>query len=277
VAELIGRDRAEKRVANGPSATVFPMRTAESELKILHDGASERELMARRIAELQPIGNDPIRILEAGCGQRWPIHVAGRPIHLTGIDTDAEAMRIRKESQGDLDVGIVADLRTVDLPADSFDIVYCSFVLEHVDGAENVLDRLVHATRPGGRLIIRVPDGKSVYGWFVRRSPHRVHVWWKRYVEGFENAGKPGHAPYPTVYDKVVSREGLVDYAARNNLAVVDIYGSNSYLRVFRRARRIAEMGIRVTAWLSRGRLAATHNNIGVVLQKANQPILGRT
>jgi SAM-dependent methyltransferase len=243
------------------------MATADSDFKVVHDGASEREIIARRISELTP-ASGPIRVLEAGCGQRWPIEIDGVEFHLTGVDTDAEAMRIRKESQGDLDVEIVGDLRTVELPTEAYDVVYCSYVLEHIDGAEAVLDRLVRATRPGGRLIIRVPDGKSVYGFVVRHTPHRVHVWWKRYVEGFKNAGKPGHAPYPTVYDDVVSRPGLLDYARRHNLRVVELYGSDAYLRVFRAAKGLVGALMRASTTLTGGRLAGSHNNVGIVLEK---------
>ena len=77
---------------------------------------------------------------------------------------------------------------------------------------------MVAALRPGGRLILRVPDGKSVFGWLAKHTPHVTHVWFKKYVERFPDAGKPGHAPYPTVYDDVVSAEGLREWARRSGV-----------------------------------------------------------
>jgi len=56
-------------------------------------------------------------------------------------------MRIRREKYGDLDVELVADLRDVQLPVGAFDVVYCSFLLEHVSGAREVLDRFRTAVR----------------------------------------------------------------------------------------------------------------------------------
>jgi 2-polyprenyl-3-methyl-5-hydroxy-6-metoxy-1,4-benzoquinol methylase len=123
-------------------------------------------------------------------------------LRITGVDYDAEALQIRRERQQDLAEAIVGDLRTVELPAGHFDVAYCAFVLEHVEGAELVLDRLLAALRPGGRLIVLVPNARSVYGWAARTFPFWAAVAYKKYVEGFADAGKPGHAPYPVVYER---------------------------------------------------------------------------
>jgi len=242
----------------GPSRDAGP-------LTILSTGPEERALLSRSIAG---VAARPVRVLEAGCGQQWPIDVEGVELHITGVDTDAEAMRIRAAEHGDIDEEIVADLRTVELPEASFDVVYCSFVLEHVHGAEAVLDRLVAATKPGGRLIIRIPDGSTVFGFMAKHSPFRVHVLYKKYVEGFKDAGKPGHAPYPTVYDEVVSRQGMHEYAARKGLEVVEEYGRDNYLNVFGKLKFLAGAMVRLVAAVSMGRLSATHNNIGLVLSR---------
>ncbi len=57
-------------------------------------------------------------------------------------------MRMRLEEAGDLDEAIVGDLRTASLTPASYDVVFSSFVLEHVEGVEDVSSRLV-PTRPG--------------------------------------------------------------------------------------------------------------------------------
>lgn len=235
--------------------------------QLLTDKKVERRLLAAAIAES---GRDAstVRVLEAGCGQKWPVKVEGVGLHITGVDYDADAMRIRREQHGDLDVEIVGDLRTVELPAASFDVAYCSFVLEHVVGAEGVLDRLVSATRPGGRIVVRVPDGDTVYGFLVKHSPHRSHVLFKRYVEGFKDAGKPGHAPYPTVYEDIVSVRGLREYAERRGLRIVLEYGTNFVLRNFRALGPLVDAGLHGLSRLSRGRMLATHNDICVVMQR---------
>lgn len=241
-------------------------RATVDDLRVVQTGKAERELLTESIAELA--GDRPLRVLEAGCGQQWPIEIGGVDFHITGVDLDVDAMRIRRERHDDLDVEIVGDLRTVDLPAETFDVVYCSYVLEHIEGAEAVLDRLVAATRPGGRLVIRIPDGKSIYGFLVRHSPHRMHVWYKRYVEGFRDAGKPGHAPYPTVYDSVVSLPGLLRYADERGLEVVNLVASNAFVQNFGPLKNVMSGAMRAAARLTGGRLRGTHNNLGVVLAR---------
>src|ERR1700677_5081735 len=72
-----------------------------------------------------------LSILEAGCGQRWTLDLSGIDYTLTGVDTDPVALDLRKTKARDLDVAILGDLCSVELPEASFDVVFSSFVLEH--------------------------------------------------------------------------------------------------------------------------------------------------
>jgi SAM-dependent methyltransferase len=237
------------------------------------DAPGERELLTRCVREMAVDGHE-LQVLEAGCGKSWPIDLDGVPHHLTGVDTDTEALRVRRETRGDLDIEIVGDLRTVDLPENQYDVIYCSYVLEHVSGAELVMDRFVSALRVGGRLIIRIPDADSVYGWVTRRTPFWFHVAYKRHIKGNRNAGRPGYGPYPTVYDDVISRRGLEGYARSRDLTVVAEYGTNHHLGVFGRiGRAVVNALLHVISALSLGRLSASHNNVAVVVQKGAQAV----
>jgi SAM-dependent methyltransferase len=242
-------------------------RATADDLTVYDDGPVQRRIIADALTDLA-VDGAPLRVLEAGCGQMWPIDVSGYELHITGIDLDAEAMSIRRELHGDLDVEIVGDLRTVEIPQGAFDVVYCSFVLEHIAGAAGVLDRLVAAVRPGGRVILRIPDGKTVYGFVVRRTPYMAHVWFRRIIGRERNAGKPGHAPYRTYYDDVVSLPGIRAYARNNGLEVVALFGSNQYLKSFGKARSPIAWVVRTIGNITGGRLRGTHNNLVVILQR---------
>lgn len=242
-------------------------RTAEAPDAIMQDPAEVRRLLADHIVA-SARGTGPVRVLEAGCGQCWPLPVGGAALHITGIDSDPAAMAIRREHHGDLDVAVVGDLATVDLEPAAFDVVYCGFVLEHVHGAEAVLDRLVAAVRPGGRIIVRVPDGDTAYGFVVRHTPHRLHVLYKRYVEGSPDAGKAGHAPYPVVYDEVISMRGMRNYAERSGLEILATYGTNTAQDFFGRLAPLAQRALRLVARLSGRRMLATHNNISIIMRR---------
>lgn len=47
-------------------------------------------------------------------------------------------------------------------PAEQFDIIVMGFILEHVDEPDLILDRYRQYLKPGGKLYIAVPNGKSM-------------------------------------------------------------------------------------------------------------------
>src|SRR4051794_23147529 len=138
-----------------------------AEVPLLSSASQEHEILTSSIREAR-VGDAPVRLLEAGCGHHWWLRPTGVDLHITGVDTDADALRIRRQEHADLDEEILGDLRTVELPKESFDVAYCSYVLEHVEGAEDALATISSAVRPGGIMIVRVPDGDSVYGFIVK-------------------------------------------------------------------------------------------------------------
>jgi SAM-dependent methyltransferase len=191
---------------------------------------------------------------------------------LTGVDIDEDALNIRKNERRDLDEAIVGDLRSVELEDDKYDVIYDSYVLEHIRDAERVLDNLLRWLRPGGILILRIPNRDSVYGFITRITPLWVHVLFKKYLLGFRDAGKPGLGPFPTVYDKVVSRDGIHRWCDRRAATIQAEYGSNYYLD------EVGALSIPVRALvtlihiISLGRLASDHNNLTFVIEKPVQP-----
>lgn len=230
----------------------------------LVDDADELRLVQDRIGAFAATGRE-IQILEAGCGRSWKIPLDGLRYRLTGIDLDPEALRARVETVGDLDVAVQGDLRTVELPEASFDVVFCSYVLEHVTDPEAILRNFQTWLKPGGIMILRVPDRDAVYGFLSRMTPHWLHVAVYRYVLGKAQAGKPGFAPYPTVYDPVVSYAGVAEYCQRNDLRLRDAVG---HFR-FRSGIRTRVLGF--VSWLiaklSLGRLAGDHANLTFIIE----------
>jgi SAM-dependent methyltransferase len=229
---------------------------------------SAMALFDSRIREYAQSAPKPVRILEAGCGRRWILNLAGVDFHLTGVDLNADAIHAR----ADLDEAIMGDLRTAALPASSYDIAFCSFVLEHVAGAEQVLDTMIAALRPGGLLLLRIPDRDSVFGFTARHSPHWLHVQYLRRIRGAKRAGMPGWGPFPCVYDKVVSWRGITAYCAAHDLQITDACSSNYYLTVLGRFTKPADRALRLIAAVSAGRLTADHSNLAFVIRKPPDP-----
>ncbi len=198
----------------------------------------------------------------------WTWRLPGVEYRLTGVDNDAEALRRRMDLIGDLAEAVCADLRSADLPVESYDVVHSAYALEHIDGAEQALDRMYEALRPGGLLVIKIPDRDSVYAFLARYTPHRMHVLYKRVVRRRKLAGTPGHGPYPVVYDPVVSLSGLQRWAASHELETVSIFGDNSHIEFFGRFARAADLGLQLVARASMGHLTARYSNIIAMFAK---------
>lgn len=250
---------ASSNVAPGlPPLRLTPRRRAP--------GAPALERHIRAKAATTP---HPLRILEAGCGNKWSLQLDDVNYTLTGVDVDREALEIRKYQVRDTDEICVGDLRTTELfaPA-SFDVIYNSFVLEHVDGAERVLDNFVRWLAPGGLLILRFPDRNSVYGFLTRHTPFWFHVFIKKYIQGVKNAGQPGFDPYPTFYDPVLSRAGIREYCHAHDCTVLDETGYAGYLPDGALRRVLALILVRSIGALSLGRLEWRHNNLTFVIEK---------
>jgi SAM-dependent methyltransferase len=208
-----------------------------------------------------------INILEAGCGQSWKIDLQGIKYHLTGVDIDRDALEIRKNQTKDLDEIVEGDLSTVQLEENKYDVIYNSYVLEHIDGAEQVMKNFCRWLKTGGIMILRFPDRQSAYGFLTRLTPFWLHVFYKKNMMGDPDAGKPGFAPYRVFYDHVVSRDGMRAFCEKNNLIVREEWG-HPYPMKWDRYKWLLSFVCKTVYVLSFGQLAYAHNNLTYILEK---------
>jgi SAM-dependent methyltransferase len=234
------------------------------EVRDLNDKA---DLLAAFI-RAQGSGEDSIAILEAGCGQRWFVKLEGKKFVLTGVDVDKDALEIRRRVYDDLDEAIHGDLRTVEFQQCRFDAVYSSFVLEHIAGAEDVLRRMVEWLKPGGIIIIEIPDPNSVKGLITRLTPHWFHVLYYRFVLGIKTAGHPGHGPYRTYFDPVISRRGIREFCDRKGLRVEAEYGYQPYGPTGTAMRKLVGFTTKVINLLSLGTASDRHADLLYILRR---------
>ncbi len=239
--------------------------TTTQELRLSESWDAEEGMMADAI-EAELGDRDKLEILEAGCGRAWTIDLKNVPFRLTGVDLDPVALDARIE-QGDLDEAIHGDLRTVELPA-NYDVIYSSYVLEHVPEADEVVDNFQTWLKPGGIMVIRIPDGGTVFGFITKMTPHWFHVFYRKRILGQPNAGKPGFEPYPTFYHPIVSRSGMHAYCAEHGLEVIDEWGFPFMAHGESFKEKVVVRAAKTMAWLSRGRLASKHQNITFVIRK---------
>jgi SAM-dependent methyltransferase len=133
------------------------------------------------------------KVLDAGCGYKLPIDVP-RDVYLSGIDISTAAL----EKNPNADELILGDIQSYPLPANEFDAVICWWVLEHVPRPRDALVNMSSCLRPGGLLVLGVPNVYSMKALVTKFTPYRFHVWVVKRFFGIANAGAPGVEPYRT-------------------------------------------------------------------------------
>jgi SAM-dependent methyltransferase len=159
-------------------------------------------------------------VLDAGCGYSLPVRLP-RDVRIVGLDSSAEALSKNEH----IDEAIVGDVETYPLAGDGFDVVVCWTVLEHLANPRAALSNFAFALRPGGLLIVGIPNLWSLKGLVTKLTPHSFHVWVYRRIWGVKEAGQPGVAPFPTYLRRDIAPGRLAQSARR--LGLERIYAAN--------------------------------------------------
>jgi ubiquinone/menaquinone biosynthesis C-methylase UbiE len=115
----------------------------------------------------------PHKVLEVGCGTGiFTRHVADAlgSSEVTGLDMDASRLAFAREHNGAPNVRYEqGDLLALPFDSNGFDLVFCRFVLVHVQDPTQALSEMKRVTRPGGRVVAydMVHDGI----WFSPDKP----------------------------------------------------------------------------------------------------------
>jgi SAM-dependent methyltransferase len=159
-----------------------------------------------------------IRIYEAGGGSLtfMPPDVL-RDGDVTVLDIDQAQLDNNRYAHKK----ILGDVQTYAFPKDSFELIVCYNVVEHLDAPDRAIELFSKALAPGGLLLIGAPVRNSFSGWVTRLTPHWFHVWYYRHMLGRTHAGEPGHGPFRTIYHPVVAPAALLDYCRKLGFQVV--------------------------------------------------------
>lgn len=130
---------------------------------------------------------DGKKVLDIGCQYGvFSFYLSERGGMVTGMDISEKWVnRCREECserypEKDMDF-VVGDAQALPFPDESFDIVVCTEVVEHVDYAGNVLGEIHRVLTPGGILVLGTPNTASYYVWlwkaFKRILPMNAIRW----------------------------------------------------------------------------------------------------
>lgn len=117
--------------------------------------------------------------LEFGCGRGWFLEKA-KPYfeRAAGIDFNQDAVKDCRARGLDVSGGHLATMQG------SHDVIASFQVLEHLANPGETLRHLVQLLRPGGQLIIAVPNEESLLGEleknYLNLPPHHASCWTKR-------------------------------------------------------------------------------------------------
>lgn len=128
-----------------------------------------------RCADADRVG----RVLEVGCGQGVLLaHLRSRGWQVIGTELSDEAARFARETlQLDVRVG---ELTALQLDGGSFESVVLWHVLEHVDDPASLVREVSRLVRPGGTILVSVPNVGSIEarlwkaGWFHLDVPRHL-------------------------------------------------------------------------------------------------------
>lgn len=172
-------------------------------------------LEAQAVLDRLLAGREHVSILEAGCGSTSHLRTPPQA-ELVGIDISeaqlAQNSHLHRKIQGDLE--------TYRFPANSFDLIVCWDVLEHLSRPERALEGFLAALKPGGLVVIAVPNILSIKGLVTKLTPYWAHVWFYRYVMGDGSAGTERFRQFPTYLRWSVLPSAMRRFAQTNGLSV---------------------------------------------------------
>ena len=134
------------------------------------------KIRARYAMLTELIGSVAGRKLLAGCGQGDDLAVFEDPRDCVALDISLLGLR-HTHSRFPQCECILADGQNLPFAAESFDLVLCSEVLEHLANPEQAVAEFARVLCPGGRLVVTVPNWYSTWGVarkvaeFVTRKP----------------------------------------------------------------------------------------------------------
>jgi methionine biosynthesis protein MetW len=98
------------------------------------------------------------RVLDVGCGSgnSYAREIARRARSWTGVDVSANAVEAARASG--LDARVIEDAAELPFDDDSFDLVLCIEVLEHLFAPHRAAAEIHRVLRPGGRLVASTPN-----------------------------------------------------------------------------------------------------------------------
>ena len=156
----------------------------------LYPSLSSRDPVAvfLRLLEAEVSPESDVLDLGAGAGKN-AYALKGKVRQIVGVDRDARVV-----DNPLLDRGVVSTSNQLPFEDESFDVVFCIYVLEHVDDPEQFVDEIRRILRPGGRFLALTPNRYHYVPAIASLTPTSFHKWLNK------RRGREVEDTFPTVY-----------------------------------------------------------------------------
>jgi 2-polyprenyl-3-methyl-5-hydroxy-6-metoxy-1,4-benzoquinol methylase len=145
---------------------------------------AELTFQLRVRAALQAVGGSPRRILDFGCNVGAAAQILTEAGHdVVGVDISQSAITLAQARVPKARFELIDSESRIALPDESFDVCFCSEVIEHLFAVAEFIREIHRLLRPGGLFLLTTP----YHGWiknlivittnFDRHfSPHGGHI-----------------------------------------------------------------------------------------------------
>lgn len=147
-------------------------------------------------------------LLDAGCGKGSGLHLRGKCEYVVGYDLSDDVFL-----NTEIDAAIQGDVEDLKLPSDSFDLVACTWLMEHVGAPERAFDELTRVLKPGGRLLLVTPNIFHYSMLVSKFTPYKFHEWF------LHKLGDSAHSHGFRTFYKANTRGKLKKLASRSGLS----------------------------------------------------------
>jgi SAM-dependent methyltransferase len=150
-------------------------------------------------------------VLDAGCGRGGVIELYWDKVRqAVGLDADLPSLREHRC----LEELVAGDLKRLPFPAACFDLIMCSWIMEHLTRPDAVFEELARVLQPGGHVVLLAPNAWNYVTIVQRLIPGRFQRQLTRSVYGREDKDT-----FPLAYrantrrslDSRLKRVGLVN------------------------------------------------------------------
>jgi SAM-dependent methyltransferase len=149
----------------------------------------------RYYALIRPHVTPQAVVLNLGAGpatRRPDRHFHGQAKRIVGADIDPVVLE-----NDEVDEAVVIDGKSLPFEDNCFDVVYCDFVLEHVEFPQPLFDDVHRVLKPGGNFFFRTPNFTHYVALGSYMTPQWVH---ERFANRMRGLDAEAHDPWPTFY-----------------------------------------------------------------------------